>query len=90
MYLIFDTVPAFLIQCAAALVVIVCCTRILSGRTSSTNEGGEQPMSKSVELPYWVPYIGHTVNLLYDWRGFLRKTRYGRKDPSHDFIIDSG
>lgn len=62
--------PKFL-SVAVAVVVILVTTRLLTGKPKSAIGGGA---STPAVVPYWLPFVGHAVNLATDRDGYLTRT----------------
>lgn len=63
--------PSFLLQLFSALAVILCTTRLLSGRRYEAKHTGEENAGEIPTYPYWIPYIGHFFSIFYDWPSFF-------------------
>ena len=59
-----------------AAVLVFCCiaTRIISGFQSRVDSKTEQPQSVKT-LPYWFPWLGHSLSFIWDHVSFTEKTR---------------
>ncbi|KAB8214357.1 cytochrome P450 [Aspergillus novoparasiticus] len=59
-----------------ATVLVLCCiaTRIISGFQSRVDSKTEQPQSVKT-LPYWFPWLGHSLSFIWDHISFTEKTR---------------
>ena len=67
-----DLSPLLLLQLFSALAVIVCTTRLLSGRRYKAKHTGEENLGEIPTYPYWIPYVGHFFSVFYDWPSFFR------------------
>lgn len=59
-----------------ATVLVLCCiaTRIISGFQSRVDSKTEQPQSVKT-LPYWFPWLGHSLSFVWDHVSFTEKSR---------------
>jgi hypothetical protein len=69
-----DISPALTWQTLIAVLIFSClATRIITGLRSwpkKVPEGEPHPVRK---LPYWIPFIGHSLSYLSDQRNFVAK-----------------
>jgi hypothetical protein len=58
-----------------AITIIVLTTRLLTGSTSLKSAGLDKGSYPPL-LPYWIPFVAHLPQFLYDPEKLLRKARY--------------